>query len=170
MVRYDALSGDRTIKLPAEKLTPAPAGEPLLVEDLDLSSDGQKRLVFTNSERVWRSNPRGDYWVVDLKDGSLRKLGGAEAKPATLMFAKFSPDARRVDYVRENNIYVEDLTGASGSGIKQITGDGTRYIVNGTFDWVYEEELFCRDGFRWISGVTGDRVLLEWATRNREYS
>ena len=149
IVRYDALSGDRTIKLSAEKLTPASAAEPLLVENFDLSADGQKLLVFTKSERVWRSNTRGDYWVVDLKDGSLRKLGGAAAKPSTLMFAKFSPDATRVGYVRENNIYVENLTGASGSGIKQITSDGSRYIVNGTFDWVYEEELFCRDGFRW---------------------
>jgi dipeptidyl-peptidase 4 len=148
-VRYDALSGDRTIKLSAEKLTPASAAEPLLVEEFDLSADGQKLLVFTKSERVWRGNTRGDYWVVDLKDGSLRKLGGAAAKPSTLMFAKFSPDATRVGYVRENNIYVENLTGGSGSGIKQITSDGSRYIVNGTFDWVYEEELFCRDGFRW---------------------
>ena len=93
LVRYDALSGDRTIKVSAEKLTPASAAEPLLVEDFDLSVDGQKLLVFTKSERVWRGNTRGDYWVVDLKDGSLRKLGGAAAKPSTLMFAKFSPDA-----------------------------------------------------------------------------
>ena len=148
-MRYDALSGDRTIKFSAEKLIPASATEPLLVENFDLSADGQKLLVFTKSERVWRSNTRGDYWVVDLKDGSLRKLGGAAAKPSTLMFAKFSPDATRVGYVRENNIYVEDLSGDAGSAIKQITSDGSRYIVNGTFDWVYEEELFCRDGFRW---------------------
>ena len=65
------------------------------------------------------------------------------------MFAKFSPDGSRVGYVRENNIYVEDLSKAAGSGINQITKDGGRYIINGTFDWVYEEELFCRDGWRW---------------------
>ena len=63
------------------------------------------------------------------------------------MFAKFSPDGQRVGYVRENNVYVENL---SGDGkITKLTTDGSRYIVNGTFDWVYEEELFCRDGFRW---------------------
>ena len=62
------------------------------------------------------------------------------------MFAKFSPDSTRVGYVRENNIYVESL--ADGR-ITQLTKDGTRYLVNGTFDWVYEEELFCRDGWRW---------------------
>ena len=149
IVRYDALTGDRTIKLSAEKLTPTSASEPVLVENFDLSDDGQKLLVFTKSERVWRSNTRGDYWVVDLKDGALRKLGGTAAKPSTLMFAKFSPDATRVAYVRENNIYVQSLTGADASNIKQVTNDGSKYIVNGTFDWVYEEELFCRDGFRW---------------------
>ena len=65
------------------------------------------------------------------------------------MFAKFSPDGSRVAYVRENNIYVENPGAVSGSPIVQITTDGSRYIVNGTFDWVYEEEFFCRDGFRW---------------------
>lgn len=159
IVRYDAVSGERTIKVSAEKLTPAPASAsppattaaptPLAVEDFVLSPDEQKLLIFANSERVWRSNTRGDYWVVDLKTWDLRKLGGPGAKPSTLMFAKFSPDATHVGYVRENNIYVEDLSKTGASGVKQITTDGTRYIVNGTFDWVYEEELFCRDGFRW---------------------
>lgn len=145
VVRYDAMSGQRTIFVSAEKLTPPGASSPLLVEEFDLSPDGKRMLIFTNSERVWRSNTRGDYWVMNLGDNSLRKLG-SDAKPSTLMFAKFSPDATRVGYVRENNIYVEDL---ADSRITRITNDGTRYIVNGTFDWVYEEELFCRDGFRW---------------------
>ena len=63
------------------------------------------------------------------------------------MFAKFSPDGQRAAYVRENNIYTENLSG--DTKITKLTKDGSRYIVNGTFDWVYEEELFCRDGFRW---------------------
>jgi dipeptidyl-peptidase-4 len=85
--------------------------------------------------------------VLDLTAGSLRKLGGADVKPSSLMFAKFSPDGGRVGYVRDNNIFVENLS--ADSKITQVTNDGSRYIVNGTFDWVYEEELFCRDGFRW---------------------
>jgi dipeptidyl-peptidase-4 len=63
-----------------------------------------------------------------------------------MMFAKFSPDASRVAYVSKLNIYVEDLTTGE---IKQLTFDGGDNIINGTFDWVYEEELDCRDGFRW---------------------
>src|SRR3954463_11452048 len=64
------------------------------------------------------------------------------------MFAKVAPDSQSVGYVRENNIYVESLADGD-KHITQLTTNGTRYIVNGTFDWVYEEELFCRDGWRW---------------------
>jgi dipeptidyl-peptidase-4 len=147
IVRYDANTGERTVKVSAEKLTPTGANEPLGVEEFTVTPDEQKLLIFTNSARVWRSNTRGDYWVLDLKNNSLTKLGGSDAKPSTLMFAKFSPDGQRVAYVRENNVYVENLSG--DSKITKLTTDGSRYIVNGTFDWVYEEELFCRDGFRW---------------------
>jgi len=146
IVRYDVNTGERSVKVSAEKLTPAGAAQPLAVEEFSLTADEQKLLIFTNTARVWRSNTRGDYWVLDLKANTLRQLGGAEAKPSSLMFAKFSPDGQRVGYVRENNVYVENL---ADSKITKLTSDGSRYIVNGTFDWVYEEELFCRDGFRW---------------------
>lgn len=149
IVRYDAANGERSIKVPAAKLIAPGASSPLLVEEFTFTPDEQKLLIFTNSERVWRSNTRGDYWVVDLSSWALRKLGGPGVKPSSLMFAKFSPDATRVGYVRENNIYLEKLDAVSGSTVVQLTTDGTRYIVNGTFDWVYEEEFFCRDGFRW---------------------
>jgi len=62
------------------------------------------------------------------------------------MFAKFSPDGLRIAYVRENNLYVED---AATGRITRLTMDGSRTTINGTFDWVYEEELNLRDGFRW---------------------
>ncbi|MBS1811552.1 MAG: S9 family peptidase [Acidobacteria bacterium] len=144
LVRYDAASGARTVLVAADKLIPQGASSPLVIEQFDLSTDGQRLLIFTNSERVWRSNTRGDYWVFELKSAKLQKLGGQSLKG--LMFAKFSPDATRVGYVHQNNLYVENL----GDGqIKQLTSDGTQYLVNGTFDWVYEEELFCRDGWRW---------------------
>jgi dipeptidyl-peptidase-4 len=145
LVRYDAERGDRTIVVSSEKLVPRGAPSPLVIEQFEFSPDGRKLLIFANSARVWRSNTRGDYWVLDMKSWQMRKLGG-NAKPSTLMFAKFSPDSTRVGYVRENNIYVENI---SDGRITQLTRDGARFIVNGTFDWVYEEELFCRDGWRW---------------------
>ena len=146
LVRYDAASGKREVWVPASRLVPAGDSVPLPVEDYTVSADRKRMLLFTNSEKVWRQNTRGDFWVLDLASWQLRKLGGPDAKPSTLMFAKFSPDGGRVAYVREHNLYVEDL---AGGRITQLTRDGSRTIINGTFDWVYEEELNLRDGFRW---------------------
>jgi dipeptidyl-peptidase-4 len=148
LVRYDVESGRREVLVAARQLTPQGAEGPLEVESYAWSPDLRKLLVFTNTQPVWRLNTRGDYWVLDRTSGELRQLGGREAKPSTLMFAKFSPDGGRVAYVRENNLYVEDL--ASGA-ITALTTDGSRTLINGTFDWVYEEELmdYYADGWRW---------------------
>jgi dipeptidyl-peptidase-4 len=128
-----------------EQLTPKDAKAPLRLSFYAFSSDQQKILLFTNTKKVWRLNSRGDYWVLDVKTGSLTKLG--KSFPASsLMFAKFSPDGNSVAYVCENNIFIEDLT---TSNIKALTSDGTNTLINGTFDWAYEEEFACRDGFRW---------------------
>lgn len=146
LVKVDAATGQWSVLVPATRLVPAGASEPLEVEDYDWSTDHHKLLIFTNSARVWRANTRGDFWVLDVASGRLQKLGGPAAKPSTLQFAKFSPDGRRVAYVREHNIYVESL--ADGA-ITPLTRDGSKTMINGTFDWVYEEELSMRDGFRW---------------------
>lgn len=145
IVRYDPATGRREILVPASHLVPAERDKPLNVEKYVWSEDGAKLLIFTNSKRVWRQNTRGDYWVLKLANGELQKLGG-QAKPSTLMFAKFSPDGRRVAYVRENNLYVQNLKTLE---VTQLTHDGSHTIVNGTSDWVYEEEFHLRDGFRW---------------------
>jgi dipeptidyl-peptidase-4 len=145
IVRYDARSGRRQVMISAAQLTPPTRTTPLVVEDYTWSDDGDRMLIFTNSQRVWRRNTRGDYWVLDVGIGRLRQLGG-DAPESTFMFAKFSPDGDRVGYVRQNNVYVEDLV--SGD-ITQLTHDGSTTIINGTFDWVYEEEFSLRDGFRW---------------------
>lgn len=146
IVRYDTESGTRTILVAAKAITPAGDTAALNIEDYDWSSDGTRLLIFTNSQPVWRQNNRGDYWVLERATGKLAKLGGPEAKPSTLLFAKFSPDGGRVGYVRENDLYVEDLTTGK---ITRLTSDGSRTLINGTFDWVYEEELGLRDGWRW---------------------
>ena len=146
IVRYATASGERQLLVRAADITPAGDSAALAIADYAWSADGTKLLLFTNSKPVWRQNSRGDYWVLDRGTKALRRLGGETAKPSTLMFAKFSPDGRRVGYVRENNLYVEDL----GTGlIIQLTRDGSRTVINGTFDWVYEEELGLRDGWRW---------------------
>ncbi|MEN8376391.1 MAG: S9 family peptidase [Gemmatimonadota bacterium] len=154
IVRYDAASGERTVLVPAGELVPAEGSEPLGVRDYDWSADQSRLLIFTNTARVWRANTRGDYWVLDRRTGSLRRLGG-DAPESTLMFAKFSPDGRRVGYVRydQNDLYVEEVESGRTT---RLTDDGSRTIINGTFDWVYEEEFGNRDGWRW--SPDGQRV------------
>ena len=121
------------------------AGLTKRTENIVWSADRKKILIYTNSSRVWRGNTKGDYWYFDLSSGKGKQLG-KELPSSSLMFAKFSPDNKNVAYVSKHNLYVEDL--ATGK-ITQLTKDGTDRIINGTFDWVYEEELSCRDGFRW---------------------
>ncbi|HSF54835.1 MAG TPA: S9 family peptidase [Algoriphagus sp.] len=145
IVSYDALTGVRTILISAGELRTDRDSLPLSVVDYQWSEDNSKLLIFTNTRKVWRYHTRGDYWILDLKTRRLSQLGKG-IPSTTLMFAKFSPDGTRVAYVSENNIFVESL--ATGL-ITQITSDGDKDIINGTFDWVYEEELDCRDGFRW---------------------
>jgi dipeptidyl-peptidase-4 len=145
LLRFNPATGDSTVIVSAARFIPAGATAPLRVENYSWSPDGAWLLIFTNSARVWRANTRGDFWILHLSDGKLRKLGG-DAPASTLQFAKFSPDNSKVAYVRQNNLYVED---AQSGQITQLTSDGSRTIINGTFDWVYEEELSLRDGFRW---------------------
>src|SRR5208282_5561325 len=128
IVRYQTSTGARDIFLAADRLIPAGTKTPLPIEDYRISPDGRQILVFTNSETVWRQNTRGDYWVLDLKSGALRKLGG-DAPPSSLMFAKFSPDNSKVAYVHGNNIYAENL---ASQKITQLTHDGSPTLINGT--------------------------------------
>jgi dipeptidyl-peptidase 4 len=163
IVRYDAATGARSVLVPASKLAPAApktdgadAPKGLNIDDYKWSADGRRLLIFTNTKRVWRQNTRGDYWVLDLASGSLKRIGRmsrdtrsrnqASAPESSLMFAKFSPDGSRVAYVRANDIYVEHLE--NGKTVR-LTDDGSETTINGTSDWVYEEELGVRDGFRW---------------------
>lgn len=126
-------------------LTPKGKSTPLAVRSFTFSEDGKKVLIYTNTKKVWRYDTRGDYWVADLAAKTLKQIGSAQPA-SSLMFAKFSPDAGKVAYVSGHNIFTENLeTGA----VKKLTTDGTKKLINGTFDWVYEEELDCRDGFRW---------------------
>lgn len=120
-------------------------GESISIRNYSFSADKSKVLIYTNSRRVWRYDTRGDYWILDLTTKQMHQLGKGLPE-SSLMFAKFSPDSKRVAYVSKNNIYVEE---SDGSKMWQLTRDGSDECVNGTFDWVYEEEFDLRDGFRW---------------------
>jgi dipeptidyl-peptidase 4 len=146
LVKYDTATGkNREVMITAAQLTSEGAKEPLQIAGLSWSKDNQRVLIFTNTRRVWRTNSRGDYWFLDRTTGKLKKLGG-DAPEASLMYAKFNPDATKVAYVKKNDIYVEEL--ASGD-VQRITRDGSDLVINGGSDWVNEEELGLHDCFRW---------------------
>lgn len=145
LVRIEAATGQREIVVPALAFTPTGKDKPLSVDGFEFSVDESKLLIFTNSQKVWRRNTRGDYWLLDIASRKLEKLGG-EAPPATMLFAKFSPDGTKIAYVHKNNLYVQDLKDLT---VKALTSDGSDHLINGTGDWVNEEELDIRDAYRW---------------------
>lgn len=145
IVRYHPETNERTVLVSAEQLTPNGEDKALHIADYVWSDDGNKVLIFTNTKRSWRTHTLGDYWVLNRSNNELKQLGG-NAPESTLQFAKFNPQGTKVAYVMQNNIYVQDL---NSFRINKLTKDGNDTIVNGTFDWVNEEEFFLRDGFRW---------------------
>ncbi|WP_420454182.1 DPP IV N-terminal domain-containing protein [Rubrivirga sp.] len=123
-----------------------PDGDGLIeIEDYEYSADGSRALLYTDSEQVWRLNTKGYYYVYDFGDGSLAPVASRAA--GFQMFAKFDPAAEHVAFVRDRNLFVVDLE----TGVERpLTTNGTEGgVINGTFDWVYEEEFGLRDGFRW---------------------
>ncbi|WP_192348110.1 DPP IV N-terminal domain-containing protein [Algoriphagus sp. Y33] len=143
LVRWDSKNLEKSVFVPKEALQNAEKS--IAIESFTLSDDGSKVLIFTNSSRVWRSNTKGDYWVYDLETKQLKQLGN-EFEPSSLMFAKFSADNKYVAYVHQFNLYIQNFTTGE---ITQLTNDGTGKLINGTFDWAYEEEFGKRDGFSW---------------------
>jgi dipeptidyl-peptidase 4 len=126
-------------------ITPNGKPSPLKIRNFFLSVDASKILIYTNSKKVWRYDTKGDYWLLNLSTKALTQIG-ASFPASSLMFAKLNAVATKVAYVSNYNIYVEDI--ATGK-VTPLTVNGTRKLINGTFDWAYEEEFFCRDGFRW---------------------
>ncbi len=143
LYQVDALTGTKQLLVRGADLVPPGGGKPIVIEEYRFSGDGSKLLLFTNSARVWRQNTKGTFYVWNLAG---KRLVPVSARPGYQQFAKFSPDGRMVGFVRDNNLYVTDLaTGAETA----LTTDGGENVINGTSDWVYEEELDLRDAFHW---------------------
>ncbi|MBS1742233.1 MAG: DPP IV N-terminal domain-containing protein [Bacteroidetes bacterium] len=165
IVKIDPKTESETVIVKKEQLTPAGASKALWPQSYAYSSDKTKLLIFTNTAKVWRYKTRGDYWVLNLANSELHQVGKS-APSQSLMFAKFSPDGKQVAYVSEHNLFSEDVS----SGVaRKLTLDGTRKMINGTFDWVYEEEFGCRDGFRWSPDSKRIAFWQVDATRIRDY-
>ncbi len=145
IVQYQLPSFTKKTIVSKENLVVKATGKALAVRNFFFSNDLSKVLIYTNAKKVWRYDTKGDYWIMNLATNTFTQIG-KDKLPSSLMFAKLSPDGTKVAYVYEHNLYVEDLATATTTA---LTKDGTDKLINGTFDWAYEEEFGCRDGFRW---------------------
>lgn len=145
IVRYHPQTQAKDVLVAAHDLIPDGQEQPLSIADYQWSDDGTKVLIFTNTVRSWRTHTLGDYWVLNLTSKKLTQVY-ADASESTLQFAKFNPQGDQVAFVQGNNLYVQSLASLK---LTQLTTDGDKYVINGTFDWVNEEEFGLQDGFRW---------------------
>jgi dipeptidyl-peptidase-4 len=143
IVRYDAATGQRTVLMTAAQLTPPALGHAIQPAEHSATADGKHMLFGTNPRPTMIRKTAYDYWALDLTDNSWHKLGGSAP---SVLYARLSPDGSHAAYVRDNNIFVEDI---HSGAIKQLTNDGSPMIINGTSDWVYEEELSLNIAFSW---------------------
>jgi dipeptidyl-peptidase-4 len=136
-------TGTRTRLVEGTALASTDTASLPVVASVEWSPDGSRMLLFTDAQQVWREATRGTYLVYEPGTGRVTPVS---SRPGNQMFAKFSPDGGRVGFVRENDLYVTDLA----TGVEtRLTTDGSEVIINGTTDWVYEEELGLRDAWRW---------------------
>lgn len=118
--------------------------QPKLSDGIDsymFSSDEKQLLIANNSNRIYRHSFTADYFLYNLETKELNKILEQVQEPT------FSPDGKKIGYVKENNIYIFDIASKTNS---QITTDGKKNaIINGITDWVYEEEFAFVRAFDW---------------------
>ena len=152
IVKVEMPSMNKTTLIESEKLFPKDSIHPRQLSSFLWSANEDKCLLLINTVTVYHKTT-GEVWLYQPKSGTLKQLGKSLRQDG-LMYAKFSPDANSVAYVYQDksknkvvyNLYVENLLTGK---IKQLTFDTRDRSINGTFDWVYAEELMCKDGFRW---------------------
>lgn len=113
------------------------------MENYVFSEDESKLLISTDVEQVYRHSSKADYYIYDISSKRTQKLTEGNKQ----LYASFSPDGKKVAYVKDYNLFYKDLE--SGKEV-QITSDGEENnILNGMSDWVYEEELVLVKAFEW---------------------
>jgi dipeptidyl-peptidase 4 len=165
IVQIDPVTEAEEVVVNKAKLIDPATNKALVPQSYEFNGNYTRVLIFTNTVKVWRYNTMGDYWLYDIIADKLTKMGSSLAAQS-LMFAKFSPDGKNVAYVSEHNVFTQDI---SSGEITKLTKDGTRKLINGTFDWAYEEEFGCRDGFRWSPDGTMIALWQVDATKIKDY-
>ena len=152
LMRYNLETGDSTRVIDGTNLYADDVDRVVPIEDYQFSEDGNKVLIYTDSKQVWRANTKGYYYVYDRSAQTLTPV--ADRDDGYQMFAKFNPSATKVAFVRNRDLYLVNLRTGQETA---LTSDGSEgAIINGTFDWVYEEEFRVRDGWEW--GPDGEHI------------
>ena len=124
-------------------LTVHPDSLPIGLQNYELSQNEDKMLCLTDMESIYRHSFHANYYVYDFNAKALQPLSNNGKQ----RLATFSPDATKVAFMRDNNLFIKDLTTGEE---KQFTNDGLyNHIINGAPDWVYEEEFSFSQGFYW---------------------
>ena len=142
--RYKYKTGEKVdVVATASEMIPEGAEKAITLRSYRFSDDEQKILIPTESEQIYRHSSRSNYYIWDIKTDKLSAL----SENGKQRLANFSPDGTKVAFVRENNLFIKNLV----SNIEQqITTDGKfNEIINGTTDWVYEEEFGFTKAFYW---------------------
>ena len=145
LISYNLETDERSQLIDGSNLYAEDVDRLIKIVDYEYSSDNSVVLLYTDAQRVWRHDTKGYYYVYDVAARTLTPI--ADRDRGFQMFAKFSPDGQRVGFVRNRDIFVVDI---EDSTEQQLTSDGSDGgIINGTSDWVYEEEFGLRDGWTW---------------------
>ena len=119
-------------------------GKQIAFDDFQFNSDESKLLLLTNVESIYRRSYQAVYYLYDLKTQKLSPLDAVHS-PQTL--AEYSPDGMKVSFIHGNDLFVKTI--ATGK-VEKLTQDGKRNkIINGTTDWVYEEEFSITKAYGW---------------------
>jgi dipeptidyl-peptidase-4 len=139
VVRFDITTG-----LPTDTIVDGTDLSPkLTIHDYSFSQDEKKLLLVTEFESIYRRSFKAEYFVYDIEKKSLAPL----SKNGKQSYATFSPQGNNVAFVRGNNLFNVNLADLSET---QITTDGKfNFIINGSSDWVYEEEFGFAQAFYW---------------------
>ena len=142
--KYDIRDKSYEVLVTEELLTNINSGEEIKIGNYSFSGDESQLLIQTDIEGVWRRSRLAVYYVYNLASKQLDKVNQDDVKIGN---AEFSPDGSKVAYTKENNLYIFDIDNYS---TKQITFDGDKNkIINGSTDWVYEEEFSFAKAWFW---------------------